>query len=247
MSKARVDLLVHLRLSDDGSGTAAEREALFKLDEAIDGRFGDEYDGNDIGEGEFLIHLVPRTDPEALLTDVVSMIPGALVRVGSYAVIRTAGRDEDSERIVPLAGEPAVRSELKERKPLSFGMAVGGEAPDNRALLDYLKAVWKRIREIPDRSGRAGALIVIWHIGGDISSPDELRERVKIEIRSERVLGSTIEIPLSVAATTDPATLVREALIRVLEKAETLVKRRKLDWDLAETARVVSSLSNEVG
>ena len=247
MTKARVDLLIHLRLSDDGSGTAAEREALFKLDEAIDGRLGDEYDGNNIGEGEFLIHLVPRSDPEALLTDVMSMIPGALVRVGSYAVIRTSGRDEDSERIVPLAGQPAIRPQLKDRKPLSFGMAVGGEAPDNRALLDYLKAVWKRIRELPDRSDRAGALIVIWHIGGDISSPDELRERVKIEIRSERVLGSTIEIPLSVAATTDPATLVGEALIRVVEKAETLVKRRKLDWDLGETARVVTSLINEVG
>lgn len=55
MPRPRVDVLVHLRLSDDAAGAAAERDALFRLDEAIDNRFGDEYDGNDVGEGVFRI------------------------------------------------------------------------------------------------------------------------------------------------------------------------------------------------
>jgi len=51
--RPRVDLLVHLRLSDDASGAAAERDALFRLDEASDNRFGEEYDGSDVDEGPF--------------------------------------------------------------------------------------------------------------------------------------------------------------------------------------------------
>jgi len=53
MPRPRVDLLVHLRLSDDASGAAAERDALFRLDEAIDNLFGEEYDGSDVDEGPF--------------------------------------------------------------------------------------------------------------------------------------------------------------------------------------------------
>jgi hypothetical protein len=105
MPKPRVDLLVHLRLSDEASGAAAERDALFRLDEAIDNRFGEEYDGNDIGEGEFLVHLMPRGDPDELLHKVVQMIPRELLRNGSYATVRTRGRNENVERVVPLAGD----------------------------------------------------------------------------------------------------------------------------------------------
>jgi hypothetical protein len=52
MPKPRVDVLLHLRLSDDATGAATERDALFQLDDAIDNRFGEEYDGDDIGEGK---------------------------------------------------------------------------------------------------------------------------------------------------------------------------------------------------
>jgi hypothetical protein len=45
MPRPRVDLLLHLRLSDDATGAATERDDLFRLDEAIDNRFGEEYDG----------------------------------------------------------------------------------------------------------------------------------------------------------------------------------------------------------
>src|SRR5437899_1834391 len=115
MSRPRVDLLVHLRLSDDATGAAAERDALFQLDEAIDSRFGEEYDGNDIGEGEFLMHLMLRGDPDELLHEVVQMIPKELLRTGSYAAVRTSGRDEDHERVVPLAGEPSRQADVKAR------------------------------------------------------------------------------------------------------------------------------------
>jgi hypothetical protein len=161
MPKPRVDLLVHLRLSNEASGSAAERDAPFRLDEAINNRFGEEYDGNDVGEGEFLVHLVPEGDPDELLREVVQMIPDELLRNGSYATVRTSGRDEDLERVVPLAGEPRSRADVKVRKPLSFGMISGGHCADNKDLRDYLDIVWKRARELPNRSQGAASLIVI--------------------------------------------------------------------------------------
>ena len=243
MPRARVDLLIHLKLSDAASGTPSERETLFGLDEEIDAQLGDEYDGNDIGEGEFLIHLVPKGDPEQLLAAVLPLIPEPALRTGSYAIVRTSGRDEDNERVIPLAGEPAIRTKPKRRKPLSFGVVLGGSTSDNRAFDDYLKTVWRQVRETPDASLEAACLIVIWHVGGDISSPNELGERVKIEKRDERLLGSTIEIPREVAASMEPERLVKESLARILDKAEALVKRRKLNWDLSEVRRVASSLS----
>ena len=84
---------------------------------------------------------------------------------------------------------------------------------------------------------------MIWYVGGDISSPDQQRERVKIEIRSEQVLGSTVEIPREVAASANPAKLVAEALARVLEASEALVKRRKLGWNTSEIRTAVEALT----
>jgi hypothetical protein len=243
MPRPRVDLLLHLRLSDDASRAAAERDALFRLDEAIDNRFGEEYDGNDVGEGEFLVHLVPRGDPDKLLHEVVQMIPKELLRTGSYATVRTSGPDEDHERIVPLAGAPLRQADVKVRKSLSFGMITGGQCADNKGLRDYLDTVWKRARDLPNRSQGAASLIVIWYVGGDISSPEQQRERVKIEIRAERVLGSTVEIPRQLAASAHPAKLVAETLARVLEASEALVKRRKLGWNTTETRAAVEAIT----
>jgi hypothetical protein len=243
MPRPRVDLLIHLRLSDDASSGAAERDALFRLDDAIDNRFGEEYDGNDLGEGEFLVHLVPRGDPDNLLDEVVQMIPNDLLRTGSYAAVRTSGRDEDHERVVPLAGKPSRQADVKARQPLSFGMITGGQCEENKALRDYLDIVWKRARALPNRSQGAASLIVIWYLGGDISSPEQPRERVKIEIRAEQVLGSTVQIPRAVAASAVPAKLVAEALARVLEASEALLRRRKLGWDMTETRAAVEALT----
>lgn len=243
MPKPRVDLLLHLRLSDDATGAATERDALFQLDDAIDNRFGEEYDGNDIGEGEFLVHLVPKRDPDELLNEVVEMIPKGLLRTGSYAVVRTGGGDEDQERVVPLAGKPRRRADVEVRKPISFGMIIGGQCADNKGLRDYLDIVWKRARDLPDRSQAAASLIVIWYVGGDISSPEEQRERVKIEIRAERVLGSTVEIPRQLAASPNPPKLVAETLARVLEASEGIIKRRKLRWSIGETRAAVEAIT----
>jgi hypothetical protein len=243
MPRPRIDLLLHLRLSDNATGAATERDALFRLDEAIDNRFGEEYDGNDVGEGEFLVHLVPKGDPDELLNEVVQMIPNKLLRTGSYATVRTSGRDEDQERVVPLAGAPQLQADVNVRKALSFGMITGGQCADNKALRDYLDIAWKRARDLPNRSHGAASLIVIWYVGGDISSPEQQRERVKIEIRAEQVLGSTVEIPRHVAASATPSALVAEALARVLEASEALVKRRKLGWNTMETRAAVAAIT----
>jgi hypothetical protein len=111
-----------------------------------------------------MVHLVPRGDPYELLHEVVQMIPHELLRNGSYATVRTRGRDEDLERVVPLAGEPRRQADVKVRKPLSFGMISGGHCADNKGLRDYLDIVWKRARELPDRSQGAASLIVIWYV-----------------------------------------------------------------------------------
>jgi hypothetical protein len=84
---------------------------------------------------------------------------------------------------------------------------------------------------------------VIWYLGGDISSPEQQREWVKIEIRGEQVLGSTVEIPREFAASTNPAKLVAEALARILEASDALVKHRKLDWNTTETRAAVEALT----
>ena len=60
MPRPRVDMVVHLRLSDDASGVPPERDALFRLDEAIDNRFGEQYDGNDMGQGGIPSSLGPN-------------------------------------------------------------------------------------------------------------------------------------------------------------------------------------------
>jgi hypothetical protein len=56
-------------------------------------------------------------------------------------------------------------------------------------------------------------------------------------------LGSTVEIPRGIAASTEPARLVEELLARILDKSDGLIKRRKLGWDLSETRTVVSRLA----
>jgi hypothetical protein len=145
---------------------------------------------------------------------------------------------------VPLAGEPSRQADVKVRQPLSFGMITGGQCADNRALRNYLDVVWKRARELPNRSQGAASLIVIWYVGGDISSPEQQRERVKIEIRAEQVLGSTVEIPREVAASASPDKLVAEALARVLEASEALVKRRNLGWNMTEARAAVEALTH---
>lgn len=170
------------------------------------------------------------------------MIPESLIRTGSYAVVRTAGRDEDLERIVPLSGEPLIGSALKERKALSFGMILGGDCPDNRPLRAYLDELWHRARQLSDR-GSGAALIVIWYVGGDMMTPDQPRERVKVENRPDVVPGASVEVPRSVAAAVKPERLVHETIERVLDKSEALVTRRRLGWSLDEVRAAFANVA----
>jgi catechol 2,3-dioxygenase-like lactoylglutathione lyase family enzyme len=53
----------------------------------------------------------------------------------------------------------------------------------------------------------------------------------------------TREIPREVAASANHPKLVAEALARVLEASEALVKRRKLGWNMTETRSAVEALT----
>jgi hypothetical protein len=229
-------------MSGGPRGSSDEQDELFALDEAVDDRFPDEYDGNDIGEGEFLLHLVPRRDAEDLLKDVLRLIPSHLLQVGSYAVVRLSDRDEMTERVIPLAGEPALPPKEELRAPLSFGMVSGGDAADNKPLLDYITEVWRELRATPKVSSEVAQLIVIWYVGGDVSSPDQARETVRIENRSERMLGAGIEIPYRKFSPEECGALVHESLERAIDEAERLVQRRKLGWNLDAARRAAAGL-----
>jgi hypothetical protein len=62
------DVLIHLIMSEPRDQSEVDR--LFELDEALDNGFPNDYDGNEIGLGEFVIHLRHR-DGEALLAAIV--------------------------------------------------------------------------------------------------------------------------------------------------------------------------------
>jgi hypothetical protein len=97
------DVLIHLIMSVPRSQVEVDR--LFELDAALDDAFPNEYDGNDIGMGEFVIYLRHKNG-DALLAAIRPKLPDDLVLPGSHAVIRRTRNEEVTERVVPLAGEP---------------------------------------------------------------------------------------------------------------------------------------------
>jgi hypothetical protein len=92
-------------------------------------------------------HLTSALTAEARQSPLTSdrthqpMIPKGLLRTGSYAIVRTGGRDEDHERVVPLAGEPWREADIEVRKALSFGMITGAQCADNKGLRECTSGV----------------------------------------------------------------------------------------------------------
>lgn len=102
-------VIVKIRLSDQGSGTEAEREKIFKLsDELIEaiGRSGSgEFDGNEIGGGFFVLYMYGAS--AAHLWDAIAP---ALLRFAapadSYAIKRY-GKPGAAQDRVALSGSTA--------------------------------------------------------------------------------------------------------------------------------------------
>ena len=240
-SANRVRLEIHLKLSSD-FGSDRETDLMFRLDSLMDTVYGAEYDGNDIGEGEFVLYFAPR-DAHRILAEFRERITEHAMLRGSYAVVRRTRAEEETEQIVPLAGAPIMPAEKTSvRTALSFGLVDGGKTSKNEALLDRIHHLSKLLDELPQAGAEEATLIVVWSVVGDVYSPVERSEKVTITNKGERQLGASVHLPYGRIEAEEVDRCIRESLDRVIPKAEQLLRRRKLDWDLnsvRETATTV--------
>ncbi len=92
---------VHLRLSDDASGSPPERERLFAFDEQLAERYGDgdpfEYDGHDIGEGFFTLYFYGDS-ADAIASAIMSPLDAFGIPAGSYFIERYGDVDAPEKR-----------------------------------------------------------------------------------------------------------------------------------------------------
>ena len=93
---------IYLKLSDTESGTPAERERLFALDEQLATRFQSkqpfEYDGHEIGEGYFTLYFYgPSAD--AILSTIRPSLSEFGIPPGSHAIRRYGDVGSREERL----------------------------------------------------------------------------------------------------------------------------------------------------
>ncbi|HZQ50167.1 MAG TPA: hypothetical protein VFB69_07660 [Candidatus Dormibacteraeota bacterium] len=233
------DVLIHLVMSEPRD--QAEIDRLFQLDEALDDSFPDDYDGNEIGLGEFVIHLRHK-DGERLLNTIRPRLPKDLVRPGSYVVIRRTARDEVTERVVPLAGQPKLAEALEPvRRAISFG-GIFDETVVNKALCDYLHRLWPRVAKLPPCADEAAEVAILWWIAGDISSAPIETIRTRLQSRSKRTLTVKVPIPQQERTAQEVDGVVRDSLATALDQCDRLIKRRRLDWDLQPARDAIARL-----
>jgi hypothetical protein len=102
-------VITHLPLSNDGFGSAEEREAVFALEDRLTEaatRLGGEHDGNEFGAGEAILYTY-GPDADALLGAVRESLTGSgfPVRQGAFAIKRygRAGDPDARQERVSLA------------------------------------------------------------------------------------------------------------------------------------------------
>ena len=98
-SKPEHAVIVHLKLSDNQSGTKDERDRLFKLEDKLLAAFTDsragEYDGNEFGEGEFVFYMYgPNAD--ALFSVAEPILRASELSKGGH-VIKRYGKAGDPQ------------------------------------------------------------------------------------------------------------------------------------------------------
>lgn len=101
-------LIIHLHLRDGPMASPEERDKIFALEDkvikAIEESGAGEYDGNEIGEGEFTMYIYGPSTQQ--LWNVVSPCIGAFVtNPGSYLIMRHGGLGAKEDR-VPLSNSP---------------------------------------------------------------------------------------------------------------------------------------------
>jgi hypothetical protein len=98
-------VIAHLKLSDAGFGTPAERQELMsfepRLEEAIKTAGVGVFDGNEFGGGECVWYMY-GPDADALYRAVAPFIREAATREGSFVVKRRGAPGEAKEETIPL-------------------------------------------------------------------------------------------------------------------------------------------------
>jgi hypothetical protein len=95
-------LIVYIRLSDEKSGTAEERQKIFKLEDQIialvEKSEAGEYDGNEIGEGFFTLYMY-GTSASKLWDVTLPAIKSYPALPGSYAIKRYGKPGAKQDRV----------------------------------------------------------------------------------------------------------------------------------------------------
>ncbi len=119
MDESTEQLMILLKLSAAPFGTPEEREYLFALEDTIAEAIADagagEYDGNEIGQGEFSF-VMYGPSARRMLEVARPIIPPRIILPGSYAVLRSGADDETEVRVELAPGPPHGRDAADARR-----------------------------------------------------------------------------------------------------------------------------------
>ena len=94
-------VIVHLRLSESGFGTPADRQRIAKLEERLEGSIkkarAGEFDGHEFGEGECIWYMY-GPDADTLYRTVEGIIREAATQAGSFVVKRRGAADDPNAK-----------------------------------------------------------------------------------------------------------------------------------------------------
>jgi len=247
MGLAMDDVLIHLVMSVPRD--QAEIDRLFEFDEALDDAFPNDYDGNEIGLGEFVIHLRHK-DGDRLLAAIRPRLPEDLVRSGSHVVIRRTEKDEVTERIVPLAGEPKVtESSETVRKSIHASAIIKGATRANAATEAVVHRIRNLTREAGERHPAEFGVEYLFLVGGDVSQLEFEGVRTGSFRRAAGQKQIQIAVPetLEIAPEEFLATRLEEALVLVDEYFRRKHKGVSLEAARKATLEVVAQLRSQPG
>jgi hypothetical protein len=96
-------VIVHLRLGGAGFGSPDQRKALYALEDQLEqalisGTVG-EYDGNEVGQGEFVLYMYGQ-DANALFAAVEPFLKACPAAAGGYAIKRYGDASDPTAREV---------------------------------------------------------------------------------------------------------------------------------------------------
>lgn len=98
-------VIAHLKLSDAGFGTPAERQHLMsfepRIEEALRRSGAGEFDGNEFGDGECVWYMY-GPDADAILAAVRDVVRETSPRPGSFVIKRLGPPGQSTEERVEL-------------------------------------------------------------------------------------------------------------------------------------------------